>query len=174
MKRRSSSVATGVLLAGAMLVALASPAWAPRAWGLPNLIADCGTGMTFTGSLYVNDFAFKEPTALAEGSVAGSCRPTGDTTSETGHLDSTYSVPVTISSASCDAISLTLGDITVHETVTIDMSDEPVLLDNPSKDKNLRKQMCLVMGRWRGGFYDKQPARLMDDLDRILLILAGL
>lgn len=173
MKRRSSSVVTGVLMVGAMLVALASPAWAPRAWGIPNLIAPCGTDMTFVGSLYLNDFDYKAPNVIAGGSVAGACRPTGDT-SETGHIETTFSVPVKIASASCDVISLSLGDLVVRDDVTIDMSGEAVLLDNPSNNKALRKQMCLVMGRWRGGFYDKQPSRLMTDLDRILLTLDGL
>lgn len=171
MKRRSS-ILTGALMSAAMLLALASPAWAPRAWGIPNLVAPCTGGNTFVGSVFLNDFDSKV-TLVAHGSVVGACRPVGDTSS-TGGVDTTFVVPATLGDASCESLSVTLGSVDGGHDLTIEMSSDPILLDNPTQDPKLRRLMCLVMGRDASGLYDRQPLRLVSDLDKVLLALKGL
>ena len=171
MKRRTSSVLTGALLVGAMLVALASPAWAPRAWSIPNLIAPCTGGWTFTGVLEITGFDSKEG-LLAQGTVIGACRAPGDTT--TTSVNTEFVVAATVLDASCDSISVTLANIYDGKVTTIDMRDEVVPLDNTMNDPRLRKLMCQFAGRWRSVFYLLHSQKLVADLNRILLVADSL
>src|SRR5688500_6731964 len=123
MKRRSSSVLTGALLAGAMVVALPCRACATRPWGVPNVTARCGTGWTVTGAPDITDFASTEA-LRAHGTVMGACRAPGDTT--TTSVNTTFDVAATVLDASCDSITLALANIYDGKDVTIDMRDEVV------------------------------------------------
>jgi hypothetical protein len=128
--------------------------------------------MTFMGALQINDFDSKLG-LQAQGTIAGSCRETGST-SEGGFVENEFDVAATLQDPSCDSISLVLANIDGGHDITIDMSDEVILLDNPTQDRRLRRLFCQVAHRAESAMYEANLQRLVADMDRILLALAGL
>jgi hypothetical protein len=137
-----------VVLATALVVAFAAPAWAPRTWLLPSVQGvACSTpeGQTgsFTGEITVTRFVTGKtgPEALVQ--LAGVCATTSGTELD---VDSDLlRVPVAIVASDCERLDLLMGpavDQTRGGFVTIDPFK--VTLDNPDGSKRLGGALCLA------------------------------
>ncbi len=175
MRQYLSKSVAALVLSGAMLLAAAGPAFAPRSWGLPNLLAPCNDGRTFNGSLSLTRFDNRSGVLVARGSVAGTC----GTEDNAIPVDAEFVAPVTLQNASCDSIDVLLGDISVpvrDGNVTLDLQNASrpqgtsVLLDNPTGDGRLRGQLCATARIVDQGSLSK----IVASLNRVLLALASI
>ena len=161
MLRRSIGA---VVLAAALVVVFAAPAWAPRTWLLPSIQGVAcstpeGQAGSFTGEITVTRFVAGKagPEALVQ--LIGACVTASGTELQ---VDSNLlRVPVAIVGSDCERLDLLLGPA-VDETrggfVTIDPFK--VTLDNPDGSKRLGGALCLAARLVSRGALQAQVAAL--------------
>jgi hypothetical protein len=141
LKTRTSIV---LLLSLALVLALASPSWAPRSWAIAEVGADCSVldatdTSRFTLSLdrFVVD---RNGVTAVQGTVTGECA--GVTFPSLA-----FETPVEVGDASCDGAEIELADTSVFEprrelSIEIELSDPTVIIPGDPTDKRLRGALC--------------------------------
>ena len=161
MKRASARLFLSVMVVVGLSAALLQPAIArPRSWFLPSVSVDCVTGdgptELFTGSMELNATVLQRDELTVGGSLTGSC---GDRS-----INTFFRTSVVVNDASCDEVSLTVGDIIDKDTL-IELSEDPVVIAAEDGGNNLRGALCAVAATESGPLQALAKA-----LDRLLAL----
>jgi hypothetical protein len=135
----------------------AGTAWAPRVKLLPVSGTPCTVDLdkgTFVGSFGLQSFTVQNGTAMAVGSLTGTCSTDeADVAVPAGTI---VSVAFKVSSASCDEIHLDLADAAVALGTTSKMAVAGTSVTLVADPKQVRGQMC--------AFAQKLPKKPLTDL----------
>jgi hypothetical protein len=158
VKRTLSRVALSMAVVASLGVSLVQPAAArPRSWFLPSVNVACvdasGTG-TFVGNMQLNAVEFVKGQLTVGGNIAGSC-------GSSNSLDTSFRTTIAVLEATCDEAVLSLGDITIKDTLVV-LSEDPIVVEADGSGP-LRGALCSLAKSASGS-----TRALVKSLNRVL------